>query len=345
MTGARIAALEPPYSEPVAVAFDRVMPKGVPPLALFRTLAVNEKVFLGLMASRLLERGSISLREREIVIDRTCARCGSEYEWGVHVAFFGERAGLTAEQVAGTCAADPDASAFPLRERLLLRLVDELHDTTEVSDTLWQQLRAEWTDEQLVELVVIVGRYHLISFVTNAFRIPCESYAARFPATPGDSGTELPDIGMVVGQVLQRVPRSQQPILLAQRERVSAARYRNWEKQAADSARQSALRACADREEEIACRVEALYPDAASIQRDILARNPDLANLTSSLYSAFALHHQFSMHARAERFGASTWRSFAKDEPNPEAGKVFLDCALLEEKNAVFLESISGGEA
>jgi hypothetical protein len=57
------------------------MPKGVPPLALFRTIAVNEPVFLRVMAGGLLDRGSISLREREIVIDRTCARCGSEYEW------------------------------------------------------------------------------------------------------------------------------------------------------------------------------------------------------------------------------------------------------------------------
>lgn len=185
MSGARIAALEPPYSEPVAAAFERVMPKGVPPLVLFRTLAANEKVFLGLMASRLVDRGSITLREREIVIDRTCARCGSAYEWGVHMAFYRERAGFTEEQVAGTHAADVDASGFPPRERLLLRLVDELHDTAEVSDTLWQQLRAEWTDEQLIELVVLVGRYHLISFVTNAFRIPHEPYGVALPERHG----------------------------------------------------------------------------------------------------------------------------------------------------------------
>ena len=187
MTGARIVPLDPPYSEPVAAALNRVMPQDVPPLLLFRTLAVNERVFLGLMASRLLGRGSITLREREIVIDRTCARCGSEYEWGVHVAFFHERAELTEEQVADTCAADPDASAFPPRERLLLQLVDELHDTSDVSDPLWQELRGEWTDEQLIELVALVGRYHLISFVTNAFRISRESYAARFPARPDES--------------------------------------------------------------------------------------------------------------------------------------------------------------
>src|SRR5438477_11079144 len=105
MNGPRIAALEPPYTEPVAAAFESLMPKGVPPLGLFRTLAVNEKVFLGLVAGRFLERGSITLREREIVIDRTCARCGSEYEWGVHVAFFAQKVLLTADEIAATWAA------------------------------------------------------------------------------------------------------------------------------------------------------------------------------------------------------------------------------------------------
>src|SRR6266436_1125486 len=112
MSATRIAPLEPPYPAPVQAALDRIMPEGVPPLALFRTLARNEHVFLRLMAGGLLDRGSISLREREIVIDRTCARCGAEYEWGVHVAFFGERVGFSPEQIAGTCAADPAASGF-----------------------------------------------------------------------------------------------------------------------------------------------------------------------------------------------------------------------------------------
>lgn len=56
MAPARILPLEPPYSEPVAAALDRMMPKGVAPLVLFRTLAVNERVFLRVMAGGLLDR-------------------------------------------------------------------------------------------------------------------------------------------------------------------------------------------------------------------------------------------------------------------------------------------------
>ena len=188
MTTSRIPPLEPPYPAPVQAALDRIMPAGVPPLGLFRTLAVNERVFLRVMAGGLLDRGSISRREREIVIDRTCARCGSEYEWGVHVAFFAERVGFTPAQVAATCAPEAEATAFPEHERLLLRLVDALHDDGQVDDVLWTALRARWTEPQLIELIALAGFYHLISFVTNALRIPGEPYGARFPRAGGPDG-------------------------------------------------------------------------------------------------------------------------------------------------------------
>ena len=187
---ARIAPLEPPYSEPVQAALDRIMPAGVAPLALFRALARNERVFLRLMAGGLLDRGSITLREREIVIDRACARCGCEYEWGVHVAFFAERVGLTPEQVAAVAGGDP--AALPERERLLVGLVDALHDDARVDDALWAALRGHFTEEQLVELVALAGFYHLISFVANALRIPLEPFGARFPR-PADERRSPPE--------------------------------------------------------------------------------------------------------------------------------------------------------
>jgi len=177
----RVRPTEPPHSAPVAAALARIMPEGVPPLLLFRTLAVNERVFLRMMAGGLLDRGSLTLREREIVIDRTCFRCGSEYEWGVHVAFFGPRVGLTAEETRDLCAEDPAATVFGARERLLLRLCDELHATATVGDALWSELAAVWSSEQLVELVVLAGYYHAIAFATNALRLPLEPFAARFP--------------------------------------------------------------------------------------------------------------------------------------------------------------------
>ena len=180
----RIPPTSPPYSAPVASAIDALMPRGVPPLLLFRVLAVNERVFLRMMKGGLLDRGTLTLRERELVIDRTCFRCGSEYEWGVHVAFFGERVGFTPDETHDLCVDDPDATVFSARERLLLKLCDELHATSSLSDELWAALVREWSPEQLVELVVLAGYYHTVAFATNALRLPLEPFGARFLKAP-----------------------------------------------------------------------------------------------------------------------------------------------------------------
>src|SRR5260370_42499482 len=65
----------------------------LPPLKLFRTLAHNPTLldkFRG-VGTYLLNFGTLDPRDREIVVHRTCARCGSEYEWGVHALFYGGR--------------------------------------------------------------------------------------------------------------------------------------------------------------------------------------------------------------------------------------------------------------
>ncbi len=181
MTEARIAPQEEPYSDKVREHLDRIMPKGVPPLSLFTTLARNERVFERFMAGGLLDKGTISFRQREIVIDRACARCGCEYEWGVHIAFFGERAALTPDQVQAFLTGPPDDPVWPREEQLLIQMVDELHETATVSDDLWRDLAGAFTDEQLIELTVLAGLYHMVSFVANTLKLPPESFAAHFP--------------------------------------------------------------------------------------------------------------------------------------------------------------------
>lgn len=86
MTAPRIEPLDSPFEPSVAEAFSRFLPPGMAPLKLFRTQAHNPRVLQRMFAGNLLDAGSVSARVRELVILRTCARCGSEYEWGVHVA-------------------------------------------------------------------------------------------------------------------------------------------------------------------------------------------------------------------------------------------------------------------
>jgi hypothetical protein len=155
------------------------------------------------------------------------------------------------------------------------------------------------------------------------------------------SGSTLPNIAEVLGPLLQRVPLEHQPLLVALAERMAAERYRGWAGQVAQPDRKSGLLACADREEEIARRVEALYPAAASTERELLAGNPDLVEINRSLFAPYSLDQQFELQAQGERVGAATWRAFARHQTNEQAREIFLGCAFLEEDNAAFLESLA----
>ena|SRR5688572_3294413 len=177
----RLAPLEPPYAADVAETLAAMMPPGMPPLRLFRTIAHNPRVLAKIRAGNPLDRGSLERRHREIVILRTTARCGCEYEWGVHVAFFAERVGLGAAEQAATVHGASDDPIWSDAERTLIRLADELHDTARVSHPLWKDLRRHWRDEQLVELVVLAGFYHTISFAVNGLGVELEPDAPRFP--------------------------------------------------------------------------------------------------------------------------------------------------------------------
>src|SRR3954452_15063931 len=97
----RIAPVNRPYPPDMQAEFDKIV-RGAPPLLLFRTVARNPRVLQRMMAGGLLDRGSISLRSRELMILRTCARCGAEYEWGVHIAVFGAKAQCNPEQIRAT---------------------------------------------------------------------------------------------------------------------------------------------------------------------------------------------------------------------------------------------------
>jgi len=186
MKSPRIAPVQPPYTEEVAEELARWMPPKSPlePLKLFRTLVRRNELARAMwpLGSYLLSRRlSVGMREREVVIERVCARCGCEYEWGVHAAIFGVRAGLSDEDLTGTASRSGDDPAWDYADALLVRMVDELQDTGRIADGLWSELSARWTEEQLLDLLVLAGWYHVISYVANGARVEPESWSMAFP--------------------------------------------------------------------------------------------------------------------------------------------------------------------
>jgi alkylhydroperoxidase family enzyme len=180
----RIGALEPPHDPAVAAQLQKMMPPNVAPIALFRTVVKNLPMAQAMTAwgSYELSRSlSLSLRDREIVIDRTCVRCGCEYEWGVHVAFFAEKARLDRDQIRSLTHGDAEDPCWTVqRDRLLIRAVDELCDRRDIDDDLWQALHHEFDDCELLDLTMLCGWYHAISFTARAARVPLEPGGPTF---------------------------------------------------------------------------------------------------------------------------------------------------------------------
>jgi alkylhydroperoxidase family enzyme len=115
------------------------------------------------------------------VIDRVTARCRCEYEWGVHVAFFADRVGITGAQITSLTHGTPDDSCWTdPAEQALLTLVDALHDTADVDDASWVAATAHFDDAQLLDACLLTGWYHAISFAANAARVRLEAGAPRF---------------------------------------------------------------------------------------------------------------------------------------------------------------------
>lgn len=178
----RIAPLSQPYPADVQASFDAIMPPGSDPLVLFRTLATSDRHWRKFRAGSLLDRGPLSLREREIIINRTCARAGCEYEWGVHITAFAGAARFTEEQVVATVHGDADAACWTTAEWALVAAADALHTRAKLTDAEWSRLREHFDEAQCMEVLLLCGFYRTVAYVVGGLDLPREPDAARFPA-------------------------------------------------------------------------------------------------------------------------------------------------------------------
>ena len=176
----RIAPLDPPYAPAVQTDLDRIM-KGAPPLMLFRVLAGHGRAWDKFKGGSLLDGRLLTLRQREIVIDRTCALAGCEYEWGVHVTAFAAPAGLDEPAVRATVLGEADDPAWSPEEAALVATADALHARATLTDAEFARLRSHFDEDQALEVLLLAGFYRTVAYISNGLALPLEPGAARFP--------------------------------------------------------------------------------------------------------------------------------------------------------------------
>jgi alkylhydroperoxidase family enzyme len=178
----RLEPLEPPFDDDTAAALELLGP----PIQLFRVLARRPDLARGVAGwgrYYLSRRSALSLRHRELVIDRTTALCGADYEWGVHVAFFAENVGLDHAQIRSLALGDGDDPCWTdVGDRAVLHAVDQLHATYDLSDDLLAALAEAVGPEGGLEVALVCGWYHAISYAVRALRLPLEPGTKPIPS-------------------------------------------------------------------------------------------------------------------------------------------------------------------
>lgn len=177
----RIAPLAKPYPPEFAAAMERIMPPGAEPLALFTTVATSPRAWEKFGGGSMSGKGPLEFRHREIVIDRTTAKTGCEYEWGTHTRLFAAKAGLTDAQVRSTFDGDADDGNWTDAEAALIASVDSLLANKRLSDGEYARLSAHFDSAQILEIIQLIGFYHGVALICGALDLQPEAGMARFP--------------------------------------------------------------------------------------------------------------------------------------------------------------------
>ena len=151
------------------------------PLNIFSTLAHNPSVLKRFThyAGYFLNKGVLPPREREIVILRVGANCGSVYEFGQHTVI-GRRVGLGDNEIEALTL-DPSAHSWSPRDAALIAMCDDLCADDCVSDAVWSRLRGHWNESELVELVMVAGTYRLVSGFLNTMGVQLDEDVPGWP--------------------------------------------------------------------------------------------------------------------------------------------------------------------
>jgi 4-carboxymuconolactone decarboxylase len=127
----------------------------------------------------LLRTGTLEPRLRELAICRVGWRTAAEYEWLQHVRL-AHGLGITEAEI--DAIADRGTVEWTSLEADVLRATDELVDDYAVSDATWARLAEHFDQQQLMELVFVVGTYTCLAMAFKSFGVQLDADLVDYPA-------------------------------------------------------------------------------------------------------------------------------------------------------------------
>jgi hypothetical protein len=180
----RIAPLTPPYSADVQAQFDQLPPSWQPPFKHFTVLARDPRLLHAYRQGSVayLQPSHLSIRQREVFLLRVTGRCRNAFEWCLRVHYFADEAGMTEAQLHASVHGSADYACWESGDHVLIRLADELHDTASISDALWADLRAAFSEEAILQLLLLAGHYRTNGYLSVGLQVPVDPRVKRqFP--------------------------------------------------------------------------------------------------------------------------------------------------------------------
>lgn len=122
----------------------------------------------------ILGEADLDFGLRELAILRVSQRCEARYAWTQHVAI-ARAIGVGDEQIVALEREELPSEIFSRRERIVLAFTDEVIDNTRVSDPTFAQARDEFSARELVELLLTIGSFRMISSLLTTLDIELEA--------------------------------------------------------------------------------------------------------------------------------------------------------------------------
>ncbi len=160
-----------PTAEQQALLEPMRLPGSDQPLNLFRTLVKHPALMkrTNVLAGLFMAKGQLPARTRELVILRVAGRTHCDYEYVQHVPIAGA-AGLSTAEIEA-CAGLAEAS-WSEQDGRVIAVTDSVLDNGAVTDAAWDALAQDYTEPELLELIMLIGFYRMLADVMNCAGIP-----------------------------------------------------------------------------------------------------------------------------------------------------------------------------
>ena len=183
LTTARIPQIEPKdFTDDIYRVFDPTH-SGKEINRLYITYAHSKGLFepRQIQSGHINGKSTISSREKDMAILRITQQAGGDFPYSVHVTGALSSKELSAEDVKRL--AIPGTAGWNAKEATVIKATDEIFANDKISDETWRALKANYSDNQILDIMVSASGYWMVGATGNTFAVQLPPGLERMPGS------------------------------------------------------------------------------------------------------------------------------------------------------------------